>query len=169
MNKLDFVLNNTSAMEPQELRIRGPGSNRFYAYVYRNGIVNTGTSFMVVKIRFGRGPVVSRRSGKNSRIARLASSLLTLVALGGASLGFWRVSTDLGWAGDFVVSSGIMSHWQIWIGAAAAIQYAAWRLLRYANTAVTAEPASLVADATPVPMPILSPVLSPSSANRQSR
>jgi hypothetical protein len=96
-------------------------------------IVETGTSFMVVKIRFGRGPVVTRRKGKNSRIATLAASVLTLVSLSCASLGMWRIGTDLGWAGDFVFPQGFLSHWQVWAGAAVAIQYSAWKLTRYAR------------------------------------
>ena len=104
---------------------------------------------MVVKIRFGRGPMVSRRSGKNSRMARLASSVLTLVALGCASLGAWRVATDLGWAGDFVFAAGIQSHWQVWIAAAAGIQYAAWRLLRYATAAVLEDTQTVDVEPTP--------------------
>jgi len=87
---------------------------------------------MVVKVRFGRGPVITRRKGKNSRIARLAASLLTLVSISCASLVLWRVGTDLDWAGGFVFPQGFLSHWQVWIGAAAAVQYAAWRLARYA-------------------------------------
>jgi hypothetical protein len=96
---------------------------------------------MVVRVRFGRGPLVARRSGKNSRIARLASSLLTLVSLGCTAFGAWRVATDLEWAGDFVFREGILSHWQIWIGAAGAIQYAAWRLMGYARAAAIQEAA----------------------------
>ena len=91
--------------------------------------------FMVVKIRFGRGPVVMRRQGKNSRMAMLAASLLTLVAISCASLGLWRLGTDLDWAGDFVFSHGLLSHWQVWIGMAIAVQYGCWRLTRYAKTA----------------------------------
>src|ERR1017187_10430326 len=90
---------------------------------------------MVVKVRFGRGPVITRRKGKNSRIARLAASLLTLMSISCASLGLWRVGTDLEWAGGFVFPQGFLSHWQVWIGAAAAVQYAAWRLARYAGGA----------------------------------
>jgi len=72
---------------------------------------------------------------KNSRIAMLSASLLTLVAIGCASLGLWRMGTDLDWAGDFVVPSGFLSHWQVWIGAAVGVQYASWRLTRYAGRA----------------------------------
>lgn len=94
------------------------------------------TEFMVVKVRFGRGPVITRRKGKNSRIAQLAASLLTLVSISCASLGMWRVGTDLEWAGGFVFPEGFLSHWQVWIGAAVAVQYAAWRLTRYAGETV---------------------------------
>ena len=97
---------------------------------------------MVVKIRFGRGPVVTRRKGKNSRIATLAASLLTLLSISCASLGMWRMGTDLEWAGDFVFPQGFLSHWQVWVGAAIAIQYLAWRLTRYARTTVAEEPAA---------------------------
>jgi hypothetical protein len=90
---------------------------------------------MVVKVRFGRGPVVTRRKGKNSRIASLASSLLTMTAISCAALGLWRLGTDLDWAGAFVFSDGLFSHWQIWIGAAILVQYASWRLTRYARHA----------------------------------
>ncbi len=104
-------------------------------------IVNTEPESMVVRIRFGRGAVVSRRTGKNSRIARLAASLLTLVSISCASFGMWRVGTDLGWTGDFVYADGLLSHWQIWIGAAIAVQYLAWQLTRYARKTVPANPA----------------------------
>jgi hypothetical protein len=95
---------------------------------------------MVLKIRFGRGAVVSQRSGKNSRIARLAASVLTLVAISCGSFGIWRIGTDLDWAGDFVFPQGLLSHWQVWIAAAIAVQYLSWRLARYAGQAVAPEP-----------------------------
>ena len=104
---------------------------------------------MVVKIRFERRPVVSRRQGKNSRFARLAASLLTLVSISCASLGMWRVGTDVGWAGDFVFPSGFLSHWQVWIGVAFAVQYASWRLSRYARKARLPEPMELADEPTP--------------------
>lgn len=93
------------------------------------------TEFMVVKIRFGHGPLVTRRQGKNSRIAMLSASLLTLTSISCASMGLWRLGTDLGWAGDFVFVHGLMSHWQVWIGVAVAVQYVAWRLTAYARLA----------------------------------
>src|SRR4051812_41952640 len=101
--------------------------------ISRNGIVDVRTAFMVVRIRFGRGPVVSRRKGKNSRIALLGGSLMTLVSICLGSLGFWRLSQDVDLAGDFIFPDGFLSHWQVWIAAAVTLQYAAWRLNRYAR------------------------------------
>ncbi len=101
------------------------------------------TDFMVVRIRFGRGPVVTRRKGKNSRMATLAASLLTMASISCASLGLWRIGGDLDWAGGFVFSDGLLSHWQVWIGAAAAIQYMSWRLSRYARAATEENEAAL--------------------------
>ncbi len=83
-----------------------------------------------------------RKQGKNSRIAMLAASLLTLVAISCGSLGLWRLGSDLDWAGDFVISRGLLSHWQVWIGTAIAVQYGAWRLTRYARQAHEQEPCS---------------------------
>ena len=91
--------------------------------------------FMVVRIRFGRGPVVTRRKGKNSRIALLASSLLTLIAICLLSLGIWRLCQDVNLAGDFIFTDGFLSHWQVWIAAAALTQYSCWRLSQYARMA----------------------------------
>jgi hypothetical protein len=101
--------------------------------------------FMVVKIRFARGTIVTRRKGKNSWAAILAASLLTLVSISFASLGLWRLGTDLNWAGEFVFPDGFLSHWQVWIGAAIGIQYACWRLTRYAKAARTPKPGTAVA------------------------
>jgi hypothetical protein len=92
---------------------------------------------MVVRIRFGRGPVVKRRKGKNSRLATLAASLLTMASISCAALGLWRVGADLDWTGGFVFSQGLLSHWQVWIGVAVAIEYLSWRLSRYARAVLT--------------------------------
>lgn len=103
---------------------------------------------MVVRIRFGRGTVVSRRKGKNSGAARLLASLLTLVSVCLGSMGLWRLAQDLDLAGDFVFKDGILSHWQVWLGGAGALQYTCWRLARYARTANRAdEPAGAEAAA----------------------
>ncbi len=86
---------------------------------------------MVVRIRFGQGPLVTRRRGKNGRLAQLLASLLTLFAISFFLLAVWRLGGDLGFAGDFAFTSGLASHWQIWMAATAVTQYAAILLSRY--------------------------------------
>lgn len=90
---------------------------------------------MVVRVRFGRRPAFSRSGARNSRIATVAASLMTLMAISLVSLGLWRIGADLEWAGAFVISQGLLSHWQVWLAAAAVLQYAAWRLKKYAKAA----------------------------------
>ncbi|MDE3195350.1 MAG: hypothetical protein KGN84_03335 [Acidobacteriota bacterium] len=97
---------------------------------------------MVVKIRFGRGPIVTRKKGKNGRIAMLAGSFLTLISTCLFSLGIWRLLEDFDMAGNFIYSDGLLSHWQVWIASAAVLQYSSWRLSRYARAAREEEPAA---------------------------
>jgi hypothetical protein len=88
---------------------------------------------MIVRIRFGRGRLVTTRKGKNSGAARFLASMLNLVSISFATLAIWRVGQDLGFLKDFVFSSGLLSHWQVWVAATAATQYACWRLTRYSR------------------------------------
>jgi hypothetical protein len=90
---------------------------------------------MMVKVRFERGPLVTRRKGKNSRLAIIGSSFLTLIALSCASLGLWRLGFDLDYTGAFFIQNGFLSHWQVWIAAAVLVQYSSWQLSRYARRA----------------------------------
>lgn len=96
---------------------------------------------MIVRIRFGRGRALTHRKGKNGKAALLLASLLTLFAISFGVLGFWRLCQDLGFVGDFVFESGLLSHWQVWLGAAAAIQYGSWRLTKYSRLAHEDAPA----------------------------
>jgi hypothetical protein len=88
---------------------------------------------MVVRIRFGPGRLVTRRPGKNGKAALLLASLLTLVATSCGALGFWRLGQDLDFTGNFVFSTGLLSHWQVWLAAAAGFQYSSWWLTRYSR------------------------------------
>lgn len=90
---------------------------------------------MIVRIRFGRGRLVTRRKGKNGQAARLLASLLNLVSIPFGIFGFWRLGQDLGFTGDFVFPAGLLSHWQVWMALAASTQYASWRLTRYYKSA----------------------------------
>jgi len=86
---------------------------------------------MVVRIRFGKGPKVRRKRGKNQRIALAAAALLTPAALTACVLALWRIAADLNWASSFAIPTGIFSHWQVWLGAAVALQFCSRVLNRY--------------------------------------
>lgn len=97
---------------------------------------------MIVRIRFGRGTSVAGQRRPQSPMAIFAASMMTLFAIACAALGLWRVGTDMDQAGAFVFSSGLLSHWQVWIGAAVAAQYGSWRLASYGRgTPESATPA----------------------------
>jgi hypothetical protein len=57
--------------------------------------------------------------------------MLTPSAAIAAALALWRIGADLNWANSFAIPSGIFSHWQTWLGAAAALQFCSRILNRY--------------------------------------
>jgi len=69
----------------------------------------------------------------NRRVALAAASLLTAAALMAGVLGLWRIGADLKWTSNFAISSGLFSHWQVWLGAAFLLEVCAHFLNRYGN------------------------------------
>src|SRR5437763_15171035 len=93
---------------------------------------------MVVRIRLrtGRRRDGEARGRQRSRHSALAlASLMTPLALMAWALGFWRLAADMKWAGEFAISEGIFSHWQVWFALGVAVQFAAFLLTRYAAAA----------------------------------
>ena len=86
---------------------------------------------MVIRIRFGSGPKVARKGRKNRRAALALAALLTPAAVMALALGCWRIAADLSWASSFAIPSGLFSHWQVWLGAAAVLQLCSRILNRY--------------------------------------
>lgn len=86
---------------------------------------------MRIRIRIGRGPRFQKKEGKNRHIAMGASFLLTPAAVMAAILGVWRICADIGLAGEFAISSGLFSHWQVWLAIAGVLQVLALALSRY--------------------------------------
>jgi hypothetical protein len=89
---------------------------------------------MVLRIRFGRGPNIGVKRRKNRRIALAIASLLTPAAFAASVLALWRLAADMSWTGSFAISSGIFSHWQVWIGVAAVLQLLAHTLNKYGKS-----------------------------------
>lgn len=58
------------------------------------------------------------------------SFLIRSLALAAGVLGVWRLGTDVGWTQDFVISTGVWSHWQVWLALAAGLNAGASFVLR---------------------------------------
>jgi hypothetical protein len=86
---------------------------------------------MVVRIRFSKGSRLGRKRRKDKRLALLLAALLPPSALAAAILATWRIAADFNWTTSFAIPSGIFSHWQVWLGAAIALQLCARALNRY--------------------------------------
>lgn len=90
---------------------------------------------MVVRIRLSSGKKLQRKPRKNQHVALAAASLLTPAALMACMLGLWRLTADLNATGQFPISSGIFSHWQVWLALAGSLQFFATVLNRYGKQA----------------------------------
>ena len=86
---------------------------------------------MIVRIRLRKGAPIQRKHGKNRHLAMAGGALLRPAALMAYVLGFWRFAADLGFANPFAASTSTLSHWQVWIPAAALLHIAARMLDRY--------------------------------------
>jgi hypothetical protein len=85
---------------------------------------------MMVRIKLQKGRPVQRKTGKNRRVASAIGTLMMPAVLMAYVLGFWRLASDLGMAGEFAIS-GIFSHWQVWIALAALLHIGSVSLNRY--------------------------------------
>ena len=88
---------------------------------------------MIVRIRLKRGRLIRRKPGKNRELASAFAALLIPAALMAYVLGFWRLASDMGMAGEFGIE-GLFSHWQIWIVLAAALTITSSVLNRYSRS-----------------------------------
>src|SRR5271157_4187447 len=90
---------------------------------------------MIVRIQLQAGPRIKRTRRKNRHVALALGALITPTALVAGLLGFWRLAADLNWAGQFAVSAGLFSHWQVWLGCATVLESIAVLLNRYGRPA----------------------------------
>jgi uncharacterized membrane protein YbjE (DUF340 family) len=89
---------------------------------------------MVVRIRFAKGSKLGRKRQKNRRLALVLAVLLPPSSLAAAILALWCIAADLNWTNSFAISTGIFSHWHVWMGAAVALQLCARALNRYGKS-----------------------------------
>jgi hypothetical protein len=89
---------------------------------------------MVVRIRLRTGFLrPARRSSRGRQSALAVASLMTPLALMAWTLGVWRIAADMKWAGEFAITAGLFSHWQVWFAVGVAVQFAAFLLSRFAS------------------------------------
>ena len=86
---------------------------------------------MKLRLRFERGPRVSKTGGKNRRLASAAAAMLIPMALIAYLFGAWRLGSDIGVTAEFAMS-GIFAHWQVWLAIGGILQLASYLLNRYA-------------------------------------
>ena len=101
---------------------------------------------MIVRIRLGSGARVRHKRRKNQHVALAFAALLTPAAVMACVLALWRLAADLGATGQFPITEGLFSHWQVWITVATMLQFSAILLNRYGK----AEPMLLEPPPTPV-------------------
>jgi hypothetical protein len=54
----------------------------------------------------------------------LAAALLSPASAVALALAFWRLGADLGWTAQFAISSGLFSHWQVWMALSVLLTWA---------------------------------------------
>ncbi len=86
---------------------------------------------MVVKIRLSSGARVRQKRRKNQHVALAFGALLTPAAVMACVLTFWRLAADLSVTGQFPITDGLFSHWQVWLTVAVTLQFSAIVLNRY--------------------------------------
>jgi hypothetical protein len=94
---------------------------------------------MSVSRTFPFDPTVRKLIESPRMFAPVVSSLLTPVALVGYMLACWRLGADLNVTGEFFISQGLFSRWQVWLALAFVTQLGAKELNRRArpNSTVT--------------------------------
>jgi hypothetical protein len=86
---------------------------------------------MIVRIRLSSGARVRQKPRKNQHVALAMASLLTPAAVMACVLALWRLAADLNFTGQFPITEGLFSHWQVWITVAGSLQFSAILLNRY--------------------------------------
>ena len=63
-------------------------------------------------------------------LVRMTPTLLSPLAAISIVMAVWRFGSDIGWTDTFVVSDGLLSHWQVWLALGIGILWTGNRLDR---------------------------------------
>jgi len=80
---------------------------------------------MTIRIRVQLGPGFEQSLARQRECASILAAFLTPAAVIALLLGIWRLGWDLRWAGEFAISRGLLSHWQVWFAIAGLLQICA--------------------------------------------
>lgn len=88
---------------------------------------------MMVRLRFRSGPRVRRQGTKNQRLALAVAALCAPAYVAAYVLALWGIAASVGFTGPFGIETGLLSHWQVWLGIALAVTAVAAWLNRYGS------------------------------------
>jgi hypothetical protein len=86
---------------------------------------------MIVRIKLRVGPQVTGYQNLDAKLALAMAALLTPAAVLCVVIGLWRLLADLNVTEEFVIRRGLLSHWQVWMALATALQLISTYLNRY--------------------------------------
>jgi hypothetical protein len=104
---------------------------------------------MVVRIRPGKRPKPSAKRTRNRRFAQGVATLLKPAALMALALGLWGIGAALKLTSAFAITSGWLSLWQVWLGAAILLELCSFALNRYAQRKTSSPPPASRAGSAP--------------------
>lgn len=87
---------------------------------------------MRIRIQRARSSA-SPAHGRHLLTALALATVFTPAALAAFTMAIWRIGADLRWTPAFAVSSGIFSHWQVWMLMAAVFAALASLLRQYGS------------------------------------
>jgi hypothetical protein len=70
---------------------------------------------MVVRIRYARLRPPDFFNWRH--VAVTLAALLTPCALIAFTMAFWVIASEMRWTGEFFISGGLLSRWQVWLAA----------------------------------------------------
>jgi len=88
---------------------------------------------MQVRLKIDYGTPRRKAISFNRQVAQGTAALLGPASVMAFVLGGWRLGADLNLTGEFAISRGLFSHWQVWLALGAAMQAAATILSRFAK------------------------------------
>lgn len=91
-------------------------------------MLRRGAQFKVPTVR------VREAIWRQRRYAPVVGFLITPFAFTGYVLAFWRLGADLNWLGEFFITKGLLSRWQVWLALAIAMQILANQLNRFGGS-----------------------------------